>query len=105
MDAKASSKAHGLGKRLTGMSDGRQHGFAGGGNALSQKVPKATTCKLKATELDSSNSGCLMEPAAMLPTPRLLSGVGSKPLPVQAKRNITTQGPVVRPPPTRKNKS
>jgi hypothetical protein len=67
----------------------------GGGEAtLSQKAPGDTAGKRKANELDSSNSGGSMEPAARRPAPGPQSGAGSAPLSAQAK-GTSAQGPVV----------
>lgn len=62
---------------------------------VSKKAPRTAAGKRKTTELDSSNSGDFMEPAARLPGPGLLSGVGSTPLSAQARGQQFVQRPVV----------
>jgi hypothetical protein len=59
-------------------------------------LSQATMGKCKASELDMSNSGSLMGPAARRPAPWPLSGAGSARLPFQANGNPSTQGPVVK---------
>jgi hypothetical protein len=96
--AEAAAKAEGSGERPTGQPSGRQPGSAGGGGetSVSQKASRATAGRRKANELDSSESGGPIEPATRLPAPGPLSGVGSAPLPAQAKGS-TAQGPVMKP--------
>jgi hypothetical protein len=67
--------------------------LGGGGEAtLSQKAPGATADKRKANELDTSNSGGSMEPAARRPAPGPQSGAGSAPLSAQAKGTFACTG-------------
>jgi hypothetical protein len=94
--AEASAKAQGSGKQPTGQSSERQPGSAGGEATLSQKAPGATEGKHKAIELDSSNSGGSMEPAARRPTPWPQSGAASVPLSAQAKGTSAQGGTVLR---------
>jgi hypothetical protein len=90
--ADASAKAQGSGKQTTGQSSERQPGSAGGEATLSQKAPGATAGKRKANELDSSNSGGSMEPAARRPAPGPQSGAGSAPLSARAKGTFASTG-------------
>jgi hypothetical protein len=90
--AEASAKAQGSGRQPTGQSSERQPGSDGGEATLSQNAPGATAGKRKANELDSSNSGGSMEPAARRPAPGPQSGAGSAPLSAQAKETFASTG-------------
>jgi hypothetical protein len=76
-EAEASAKAKESGDRSTVHKEEAP--------ALLQTAPRAAVGKRKANELDSSDSGGSMEPATRRPASGPKPGVGSAPLPTQAK--------------------
>jgi hypothetical protein len=69
---------------------GQQPGSARVETPVSQQKPKTTAGKCKVTDLDSSNSGGSMEPAARRSAPGPLSGARSAPLPAPVKGKTST---------------
>jgi hypothetical protein len=76
-EAETSTKAKGSGDRSTVLKQEAP--------ALLQTAPRAAVGKRKANVLESSDSGGSLEPATRRPASGLKSGVGSAPLPTQAK--------------------
>jgi hypothetical protein len=69
---------------------GQQPGSAREETPVSQQKPKTTAGKRKATDLDSSDSGGSMEPAARRSAPGPLSGARSAHLPAPVKGKTST---------------
>jgi hypothetical protein len=80
-EATTTAKGPGPGEKPTGLCSGRQSGPAREESAPTQK---ATACKRKANDMDSSSSGGSSEPAARRPAPGPLSEAGSAPLHAEA---------------------
>jgi hypothetical protein len=76
-EAEASAKAKGSGDRSTVPKEEAP--------AVLRTAPRAAVGKRKVNELDSSDPGGSLEPASMRPESGPKPGVGSAPMPTQAK--------------------